>query len=45
LDRSLRDADAELQEFAANALGSPKAVLDRHAPDEGDDVRSHARLA
>jgi hypothetical protein len=45
LDRLLRNADAELQEFSANALGSPKPVLGRHAPDEGDDIRSDARFA
>jgi hypothetical protein len=44
LDGPLRYADAELQELAANALGSPESVLGRHALDEGDDIRSEARL-
>jgi hypothetical protein len=45
LDRSLRDTDAELQEFPANALSSPQPVVGRHAPDEGDDIGSDPRLA
>src|SRR5580658_1062198 len=45
LDRSLRDADAELREFSANAFGSPQPALGRHASDEADDIGSDARLA
>jgi hypothetical protein len=45
LDRSLCDADAELQEFSANAFGSPQPALGRHAPDERDDIESDARFA
>jgi hypothetical protein len=45
LNRSLRDPNAELQEFAANALGSPKSAPGRHALDKGDDIRSEARFA
>jgi len=39
------DAHAKFQEFAANALGSPKAVLGHHSLDEGDDIAGNARLA
>src|SRR5580658_8847434 len=45
LDGPFRDADAELQEFTANALGAPESVLRRHALDEGDEIQSEARLA
>jgi hypothetical protein len=45
LNRSLRDPDADLQELAPNALGSPEAVLGRHAPDKRDNIRSETRLA
>ncbi len=45
LDRALRDANAEPQELASNAFGSPEAVLDCNAPDERDDLRSKTRFA
>jgi hypothetical protein len=45
LNRSLRYANAELEQLATNALGSPQAVVGRHALDEDSDVRSEARLA
>jgi hypothetical protein len=45
LNRPLRDPNAELQELATNALGSPESVLDRHAFDEDPDTRIDARLA
>jgi len=45
LNRSLRDANAELQELAANALGSPESVLGRHALDQSDEIGSDAWLA
>jgi hypothetical protein len=45
LDCALRDADAELQQFAANPFRSPEPVLGRHAVDEGDGVWRDTRLA
>jgi hypothetical protein len=45
LNRALRDPNAELQEFASNALGSPESVLVRHTLDEGDDIWSETWLA
>lgn len=34
LNRPFRDADAQLQKLTPNAFGTPKRVLDGHAPDE-----------
>jgi hypothetical protein len=45
LNRSLRDPNAELQELAANALGSPEPVLGRHALDQCNEIRSEAWIA
>jgi hypothetical protein len=45
LDRALRDADAKLQELSSNPFGSPEPILDRHALDEGDDLRRETRFA
>ncbi len=44
LDGPLRDANAELEQFTADPLGSPEPILSCHAPNERDDVRGEARL-
>jgi len=45
LDGSLGDGDPELEEFSADALGAPQAVLGAHAADEADDLGREARDA
>src|SRR5260370_10667708 len=44
LDDPLRDTHAELEQFAADPLGSPEPILSCHAPNERDDIRGEARL-
>jgi hypothetical protein len=44
LDGSLRDSNAELQKLPSNPFRCPESVLGRHALDQGDDIRSEARL-
>jgi hypothetical protein len=44
LHSSLRDWDAELQQLAANALGSPETVVIGHSTNQGDGLRGDARL-
>ena len=44
LDRALRDADAELEQFATNALRALKAIFTGHATDELDRVDRDAGL-
>ena len=39
LDRTFADADAELQEFAADALRTPERIVCGHRLDERDDFR------
>jgi hypothetical protein len=38
LDGALGDGDSELEELAADALGTPEAILEGDAPDERDDL-------
>jgi hypothetical protein len=42
LDGSVGDANVELEELTADALGAPQAILVGHAADEGDDVGPNA---
>src|SRR5450631_2723135 len=42
LDRALRDTDAELEQFATDALRAPKAIFAGHATDELDRVDRNA---
>jgi hypothetical protein len=44
LNRSLRDSDPELQEFASDALGSPQPVVLGHRSNERDRLRRKPRL-
>ena len=41
LDRSLAHADADLEQLAADALGSPETILAGHLPDQPDGVARH----
>lgn len=43
LDRALRHADVELQQFAANPLGSPETIAPGHPFDEGDRLGGYPR--
>jgi len=43
LDRTLGDADAELEQFTANPLGTPERVIARHPLDQGDRALRDAR--
>lgn len=43
LNGSLRNADAEVQQLAADALRAPEAILLGHAPDELDGLRGKSR--
>ncbi|MFC1642892.1 hypothetical protein ACFL5O_09460, partial [Myxococcota bacterium] len=45
LEGLLGHADAELQEFAVDAFGSPRAIGDRHSTNEVDRVRCDAWFA
>jgi hypothetical protein len=38
LDSPLGDSDAELQELATDALGTPRLVLHRHSSNEFDGL-------
>jgi hypothetical protein len=43
LDRTLRNSDAELQEFAAYSLGTPEGIFGSHAVNECEDFRVNSR--
>ena len=36
LDRTFRDANPQLEQFSANALGSPQAIVQRHRFNQSD---------
>src|SRR6202142_2136081 len=43
LDRTLADADAELEQFSTDPLGAPESVRRGHGPDQRGRLRSEAR--
>jgi len=45
LDRALGHADAELAQFAADALRTPERIVGRHPSDQGDGLRLEWRSA
>jgi hypothetical protein len=45
LNRPLADPNSELQQFAADSLGTPQPVFLDYLPDEGDCLRGDTRLS
>jgi len=44
LDSTLTHMHPQFQQFPTNALSTPKPILSRHLPDQGDGFRSYFRL-
>ena len=44
LDRALAHTDAEFQQFSTNPFSTPKPIVLRHLPDQGDGLDGDLRL-